>query len=88
MDDELVLYYDRLGIITPEGTKDRKTTPEELRFLLSQRNYQQAESMKHEPAIKIYKWMLHEIKRQQEIEMQLLNQQLDQESLNHIKGDN
>ena len=88
MDDELDHYYDRLGIITPEGVKDRKTTSEELTFLLSRRNYQQAEAMKHEPAIKIYKWMLHEIKRQQEIEMQLLNQELDKESFNLIKGDN
>ena len=86
MDDELDQYYDRLGIITPERTEARKATSEELIFILSQRNYQEAESMKREPALKVYKWMLLEIKRRQEIEMQLLNQRLDQESLDQIKG--
>lgn len=42
--------------------------------------------MRNEPAVEVYKWMLLEIKRQQKIEHQLLEQQHNRESLQSLEG--
>lgn len=80
MDSELGQLYSRLGILDSDGN-EKRIGWEELIFILSRQNYATAQQMEKEPARKVYRWMLLEIKRQQQIEIQIANQQLDQESL-------